>query len=307
MSIPPITASVPSLSDWQVYYNGLIMGVGTSYAIEQLTGLAGPKFRNQDQPRARDLGSFLGFDTYGSRTFGLDLIIVADGTNSLQQLMLNVAQAFSVQPSQELPFSFKLPTLPQMVIMARPKRREYPINMSYSVNFVGKPTIELEATDPNIYGTPTQSVSTGLSTPPSGTNFNITFPMTFGGGTLNYLLVNNSGNTNVRPIIVFTGPLTNPYINNSSIAGNPKLSFTNPTQTGYTLNAGDTLTVDTDAHTIVYTPSGSTSGSDYRSWLVFGSTWFDLQVGANNLYFGSGDISFTSGTVAVYWANGYQM
>ncbi len=307
MAFPSTTVTVPSLQDWQMSYNGLTIGAGTPYVLQHAQGLSGPKIRSQDEPRARDLGSYIGFDVYGSRTFNLSLFVVSDGTNSLETLLYNLATAFTPQPNNELPFYIKLPTLPQLAIMSRVKRREYPIDLAFGAAQTANVALQLESTDPILYEAPTQSTSSGLGTPPAATQFNITFPMTFGGGSLNYISVTNTGNYNVRPIIVFTGPLTNPYISNSSVSGNPELSFTNPTQTGYTLNAGDTLTIDTDAHTIIYTPSGSSFGANYRSWLVFGSTWFDLIPGTNNLYFGSGDSAPVSGTVTVQWANGYEL
>ena len=636
MAFPSTTVTVPSLQDWQMSYNGLTIGAGTPYVLQHAQGLSGPKIRSQDEPRARDLGSYIGFDVYGSRTFNLSLFVVSDGTNSLETLLYNLATAFAPQPNNELPFYIKLPTLPQLAIMSRVKRREYPIDLAFGAAQTANVALQLESTDPILYEAPTQSVNSGLGAPSITTGFPITFPMNFassayngatnllspddasfqgsigtwqpntnctlaqntsvtlngtnslaitavsaghvraqtpyganpptypaqpnttytfivsikagstarvcqasiefaagtptsptytsvlspaitnstsnwtqlvvsftspanaigvdvqvhinnaaagevhyisevalyqsaaspnlvpdttdlgtwslanasndfsivpsllggdqfqvlgngssqsgyvvsqifaispgthnlslyidgtylvgsggtvaiwnptittsyskdilltngfkgtanatvtipsgvskavfvinlGGNTITsgqsaifaqpqltlgsttqsyapgqnwvqgqtqtvgvpiYISINNSGNYNVRPIITFTGPLTNPYVSNTTITGNPKLSFTNPTQTGYTLNAGDTLTIDTDAHTIIYTPYGSSFGANYRSWLVFGSTWFDLVPGQNNLYFGSSDTTLTSGTITIQWANGYEL
>lgn len=307
MAFPPASFVPPTLSDYQFWFNGLLMGADTPYTVQQASGFDLSMIRTQDVGRPRDQGMIIGLDVFGGRTFGLNLqVIAAQGTTDLQNLMLELSAATPVGGSVETPFCFKLPNMPQMAFMARARKRSFPIDLDYGAAAVAKPVIQFEATDPRAYYSPTSAVSVGLPAPLVGVTFPITFPMSFGGGgDGNYLAVDNVGNFEMRPILVFTGPLTTPSVNNTSIAGNPQLTFRNPNQTSYTLYAGDTLTVDLDFHTIVYTPSGSTIGQNYRSWLQPGSTWFDLVAGTNELFFSSQDSTAVGGTLEVQWASAY--
>ncbi len=306
MAFPPTNAVVPVLSDWQFSFNGLTMGAGTPYTIQQATGFDLASIRTQDVGRPRDQGMFIGLDVFGGRTFELNLWVISDGTTDLQTLMLSLASATPVAGSTEQPFYFKLPSMPQMAFMARARKRSFPLDLDYGAASIAKPVIQFEATDPRAYYSPSLSNSIALPVPLTGVKFPITFPMSFGtGGTGTYLTLDNTGNYEMRPILVFTGPLTTPTVNNTSISGNPYLTFRNPNQTSYTLYAGDTLTVDLDMHTIVYTPSGATQGQNYRAWLTTGSTWFNLVPGNNNLFFSSLDASQVGGTLTVQWAPAY--
>ena len=278
--------------------------VSGSYGVLQATGFDLASIRTQDVGRPRDQGMFIGLDVFGGRTFELNLWVASDGSESLQTKMQALATATPVAGSTEQPFYFKLPNMPQMAFMARARKRSFPLDLDYGAASVAKPVIQFEATDPRAYYSPSSSDSIGLPAPLTGVTFPITFPMSFGtGGTGTYLTLDNAGNYEMRPILVFTGPLTNPSVNNTSIASNPRLTFSNPNQTSYTLYAGDTLTVDLDYHTIVYTPSGETVGQNYRGWLVKGSTWFDLIPGNNQLFFSSSDGSQVAGTMEVQWTS----
>ncbi len=304
MAFPSPSLTPPVLSDWQFSFNGLTMGAGTSYGVLTATGFDLATIRTQDVGRPRDQGMIIGLDVFSGRTFELNLWVAADGTDSMQTLMSALASATPVGGSTEQPFYFKLPNMPQMAFMARARKRTFPLDLDYGAASVAKPVIQFEATDPRAYYSPSVSNTIGLPAPLQGVSFPITFPMSFGtGGTGTYLTLDNAGNYEMRPILVFTGPLTNPSVNNTSIASNPRLTFSNPNQTSYTLYAGDTLTVDLDYHTIVYTPSGETVGQNYRGWLVKGSTWFDLIPGNNQLFFSSSDGSQVAGTMEVQWTS----
>jgi hypothetical protein len=134
--------------------------------------------------------------------------------------------------------------------------------------------------------------------------------LTFGTVAPSGVTVTNAGNTETRPVLVINGPVTNPSVSNASITGGPTLQFSNPNQTGYTVAAGDQLVIDTDTHSILYYVGGVSSGSapaSRGSWLVPGSTWWDLPPGANLIQFLSQDSAAVAGTVQIQWASAYQL
>ncbi len=310
MAFPSPSQTPPTLSDWFVSYNGLTMGPtadGTSpYVITQIEGLDLPTIRSKDVGRPRDHGELIGLDVYGGRTFTVDLWMQTDGT-SLQSAQKALAAATEDGLTTELPFWFKLPNLPTMAIMARVRRRTMALDLDYGAALVGKPVIQFHATDPRIYAAPTNSDTVSLGTPVSGFSFPITFPLSFGGGSTSTLSLDNSGNTEMRPILTFTGPVTNPAATNSSISGNPTLTFSNPTQTGYTVLSGDTLVVDLDLHTITYYTGGAGVGASRADWLVSGSTWWNLPTGTNLINFSSTDSTTVAGTLTADWASAYML
>lgn len=307
----PLTAA-PSLSNWELQYNGLQIGNGTPYAVTNIEGLDNPTVRNADIVRPRDHGQFVGLDLLGGRDITITGDFTTDGV-SLQSAGKALGAAFVSGAVTELPFWFQFPNLPILCSVARCRKRTTPIDFGYSVATLAKMTILLHATDPRLYGAP-QTASVGLPTPVGGMTFPATFPLSFGGGSnFSVLPVVNAGNVEMRPLLVLTGPMTNPTIVNTTAGWS--LSFTNPAQTSFTLNAGDTLTIDTDTgHAVTYLASGTTVSSPRRNWVIAGSTWPDpsknvggLVPGSNTIEFGSQDSGAVAGTLTVKWASAYQI
>lgn len=306
MSFPSPSLVVPVLNDYEVSFNGLTMGGDTPYGILQMEGFDLPVIRNGDAGRPRDQGMLIGLDVFGGRSFTLNMWIAANGGSSLQTLLEALAAATPVMGNTEIPFWFKLPNLGQMCVMARARKRTMPIDLDYGAGMVAKPVVQFFATDPRIYYSPSFTTTTTLpgTSPQGGFTFPFTFPLTFGSSLPpGQMSLDNIGNYEMRPLIIFTGPLTNPSIQNTSIAGNPKLTFTNPTQLNYTLQPGDTLTVDLDFHSILYTPVNTSNPQSVLNWYAQGSTWFNLAPGVNTMFFSSTDNPPTTGTCEVEWAS----
>lgn len=306
MTFPASTVTPPSLSNWQMQYNGVTFGTGTAYNIIKIDGLDLAQVRNGDIARPRDTGEFVGLDLFGGRDITIDLDMYQAG-NNIQTLAQTLSTAFA-PPSDgqtESPLWIQLPNEPLYAVSCRVRKRNTTIDLPWSAGNYGKVTVLLHATDPRVYA-PTRTGTVSLPTPLSGGTFNVTFPYSFGGGsTTGNITVANTGNQEMRPIVTITGPVTNPSISNSTLG--ETLTFSNPTQTSYTLNAGDTLVIDLDAHQVIYTPNGATVGSSRRSWLVSGSTWWNLPPGTNTVVFSSADASLPSPvpTCSVSWAPAY--
>jgi hypothetical protein len=305
---PAITTTVPTLSNWQLSLGGLTMGLGTPYGFSTLEGIAdGPTIRNGDVDRPRDQGQYLGLDFAAGRDIILTGDANTDGT-SLQHALEVLGTSMFAQVT-EMPLWFQLPNLPLLCSMVRPRKNTTPIDFGYSFG-LAKKILGFHSTDPRLYAAPSAG-SVGVPKPLGGLTFNASFPLAFGGGSVAGILnVTNTGNVECRPILVFTGPMTNPTVTNETTGWS--LSFSNPSQSGYTLNAGDVMTVDTDLRSITYVAAGTAAGTSHANWLVAGSTWPSvlgglpgLAPGANLVEFNTQDTSTVAGTLGVQFSSAY--
>jgi hypothetical protein len=195
--------------------------------------------------------------------------------------------------------------------MVRTRQKSVPVDLEgYTVAGVVAAAIQLKATDPRLYAAPSISAAIGAPTPLGGLTFPVTFPLSFGGGSSTAdLFPNNAGNIEMRPILVITGPCTNPKVVNDQTGWS--LQFKNPAQVGFTLNAGDTLTVDLDTHSVMYLVSGTTVPSSERGWVVPGSIWPNatgvggLQPGSQTIQFSTADATHVAATLTLQYASAY--
>jgi hypothetical protein len=309
------TTAAPTLSNFQAQFNGLTLGPGTGYQVTGITGLGDlPAVRTSDVNRPRDHGMFVGLNFMGGRDITYDFWANPAGTGlTLQAMMENLSTAVLPSVSTELPLWVQLPNLPCLGSMSRVIKHTLAMDIDYSASQLGKPSVMWHSTDPRLYSTPSTS-TVGLPAPLGGLTFNATPNFTFGGGgTFGSIVAVNNGNVEMRPTFVISGGasgVTVPVVQNVTTGW--ILTFSNPGGTGVTLNAGDTLTVDTDLRTILYTASGSTTPQPRRNWLKSGSIWPDpvkgiagLAPGSNTVEFSSSDSSASSGTLALSWASAY--
>jgi hypothetical protein len=195
----------PELQNFQFEYNGVVIGAGTPYAVLNIDGLDLAEIRSGDVSWPRDHGQAKGLDLYGGRDIIFDVWMKSDGT-SLQSAQLALAAATVVLPFEELPLWFQLPNLPLLCIMCRPRKKLLKVESDYAAANIGHPELSLHAADPRIYAA---GVETGIE--PGKT-----------------AKLNNSGNTEMRPILIITGPMTRPKAGNETIAGKPFLEMINP-------------------------------------------------------------------------------
>lgn len=201
MAFPSPTLEAPTLENFQYEYNELVFGANTPYGVILTEGLDLATIRSGDTDWPRDHGQAKGLDLYAGRDLIFDLWMKTDGT-SLQHAQLALAAATIVQPNEELPLWFQLPNLPLLCVMCRPRLRPMKIETDYAAGNIGKPELHLHATDPRIY-TAAEAVELKPNVPAKSKVFT------------------NLGNTEMRPIVIFTGPLARPRITNEAIAGKP--------------------------------------------------------------------------------------
>lgn len=309
MAFPSSSLTPPTLSNWQFSYQGLTFGQGQAIKVAHVTGLGDlAEIRNGDEPRARDHGQTIGLDLFGGRDITFDLE-AESSSGQVETTLLTLAQVTTPGLTTEQPLWFQLPGMPLLAVMCRPRKRTLPWDVGYQIGNVAQVSAQFHATDPRVY-TAGAAVTVGLPSPTAGMTFPATFPLTFGATSPNGVTVTNGGNVESRPVLVITGPVTSPSVQNASISGSPTLTFTNPTQSGYTVAAGDQLVIDLDLHSILYYVGGVSSGTtpaSRGSWLVSGSTWWDLPAGANLIQFLSKDSASVAGSLTVQYASAYQL
>jgi hypothetical protein len=303
-SFPLPSVTPPTLSSYQMSFNGLTFGAGTAYAITGVAGLDLPAVRTADVARPRSTGEFIGIDLLGGRDIILSMDAVSDGT-SLQHALQALAAAFNppVGGQTESQLWIQLPNLPLFSVGCRVRKRQIPIDLAWTQGLAKTITIQLHATDPRVYGPVTGSTVT-LNTPTGVAFFPMTFPFTFtpGIGSSTTVTVDNTGDIEMKPLVTITGTATGPIAISNTTTGQ-FIEISNPNQSPHTLNSGDTLSIDFDSHNIIYTPSGG-SPSSVRSWLVVGSTWWTLPPGNSTLQFSTADSTAPSPlpTMTVDWA-----
>lgn len=299
MAFPSSSASVPSLSQWQVSYQGVTLGAGTNYGIKEIDGFDLNAWRSGDTPRARDHGELPGLDLVPGRTVTVTFDILP---TSFVTSWVGLANG-TVPQSSEQPFWLNLPGWGQLAMMAKPRKRSMPLTKEVSLGPLAKTIVEWHGTDPRLYTSPTLTASCGLSGNPAGFSFPFSFPFSFGGAsTINTISWTNAGNMDIRPILTVTGPCTSPSVQLTAPAslGGPYLNFP-----GLVMNAGDQLVIDTDLRTVTYFTAGSTIGADRRNYLGAGFTWWSLQPAVagvptlNTILFTSADSGPVAGTLTV--------
>jgi hypothetical protein len=324
MSFPRPTLTVPSLSPFELNYNGaLTIGGTTAWGVLNIEGLDLANIATKDVGKPRDSGQLAGLNLLMDRTVTIDMWLKSDGV-SMQDTQLQLATAFpNMIASDSFPLWFQLPNLPILCVMCRVVKRTVKIDSDYANSNIAKPTLVLHATDSRIYGAG-QSQPMGLgSGPGTGVTFGsfpghglpdntgtLTFPVTFGSGSAgNMVTLDNTGNCATRPQLLFTGPLTNPFVDN--ITQGASLLFSDPYQgASYTVLAGDQMLVDLDTHVMTYYPGGMGSGEasyTVANFLKPVSDWWDLAPGDNTIWFGSADSTNVGGTCELSWAPSWQL
>lgn len=308
---PPAGLTFGQMSFRGVTFGGLVKN-GT-YQIQSLpSGIDGPAISTGDQQRPADQGEFKGLDVYAGRDITVTQIAQAATALLLEQARQTLGAVMVPAGSTEYPLYLQLAS-GMYACMARPRKHNFP----WDINTILGPltgsgpggvtvTSLFHATDPRFYLQPSKSATVGLPAPLGGATFPATFPLSFGGGGVGGILdVFNNGTIEMRPVLVVNGPCTNPTIANLSISGSPQI------QVLMSLNAGDTLTIDTDFPSVLYTPAGSTISVSRANLLSATNTWWNLQPangpsgigGPNIIEFTTSDAAQVAATLTVQSAD----
>lgn len=323
MSFPSPSLAPPALTIGQLSYGGLAFGgivQGAVYNVQKIEGLEPVDVLAGDLQRAQDQGEFAGEDVLPGRDITITQAISAAGVNgskptaaqlaALANARMAMAGVLGVKGATEEPLYVQTET-GLYACMARPRKHHFPWDSSVFVAGAVVATSMLHSTDPRWYAVPTKTATVGLGEPLGGLSFGgpgsgVSFEgpgsgLSFGGGAEGgRLVVVNNGTFEMRPVLVITGPVTNPRVANLSLPGAPFLSF------NVTLNAGEVLTVDLDFQTVTLMSSPGTPAASRRNVLLPGATWWNLpKETASTIGFYSTDTAPAAGTLTVQSADAY--
>lgn len=260
---------------WQAEWNGLLLGTSTAYSIQRLNGwedLPGLDMGAAAKPTKS--GSWAGKPRAQSRIVTLELEI----RTGVDQMAAAIRALRAATPksatADEAPLVIRLHD-ETLMAFGKISGRVIPVSHSYSQALTPTATLQWLCMDPRRYELVERSVT--ISAPAAGSGglaYPLTYPLSYGTpGSPATGTCTNFGNEPTSPLLVFTGPLTTPKLINATRGW--ALEF------NITIEAGQTLVVDTDAGTVLL--NGTTDRLYTRSNFSVPVEYFELDPGANNL------------------------
>lgn len=271
-------------------FQGLTIGAGTPYIIQKISGLDAPQARDESLLRPADHGAVSYTSYLNRRTITIEGMVVGNG-GPVTALLDSLKQAFAPL-SSPADLVFKLPGVDPRRVQAKPlsvtSDWEYQ-NIGLAASF----QVQLVCDDPRIYGTTQYQLVTTLPSAVGGFSFPLKFPLAFGTvQTGGYILANNAGNFETRPVFVLYGPVTNPVITNQTTG--ETLSFS------ITLADTDILYVDCYNRLVLIANSSLLQWSSRYSALV-SRQWIHLQPGQNTIVYSASTGGANSRLWLVYY------
>jgi len=267
MAFPEYVTTVPTLSSWQMSYNGLAIGPGTPYEMTSMEGWTDlPVIASGDGRRGRTFGELPGYNFLAGRDIDcmLDLgfkngLSTTQGLLQSLQIAMLPLQTGVALPNQELPLWVQIPNRPVVCAMARVMKIGAPYNMDYANS--GRIPVQLwwHATDPRLYGAPVQTSQSYTSTT------SVSIP------TITY-----AGDVDMNPQITFTntsGSVSKVTVS-CSIGGIAKWSIN--IEPGTVAN-NSAYVIDTDLHTV------TKAGVGYYPATGNAPTWPNLIAGVGGM------------------------
>jgi hypothetical protein len=243
----------------QYEYNGLLMGSGTDFIVEKVTGLLDtPKIRSTDEERQDAWGDFPGQQDYKARHIGFDLKIRADTQQIMEQYIDRIPQVF-IARQVPLQFIYQRPFGVKRFLWA--KYEDMNFDSSYDVaHNLWAGSVMLKCDDPRKYALAEVIDPAVIAAGQTQAQINVT----------------NNGSINGFPVLEIIGPCTNPRVQNQQYS-NKKL------QVNVTVAAGQTLMIDTKSMTVAL------NGVDYTDYLSNDSQWWFLIPAINQLTYSRDD------------------
>lgn len=255
--------------DGQAELRGLLLGVGTPYALEDWSGLGLPQVRADDHDLEADDGAAGGTDYYDLRPISGRIGISAADRAELGRHRDRLRRAFArtTGPATTVPFVVRLAGTARL-FHVRPRRLELPwasSDSSKSLTLGG--AFELVALDPYAYDLDEDAIVL---------HPDVTTPL------------DNAGDARSRPFVTIRGPATTPTLTVAETGQALRLDVT--------LGTGELLEVDAARMRM------ELNGEPV--WVAdTGNDWLDLEPGTSTLtYTGGGEGS----TAVVAYRNAWQ-
>jgi hypothetical protein len=258
------------LNDWQMEYNGLVIGQSTDFRMVRVEGLGRADSRVEEDERTEEHGAFVFGAFLDTRHVVVTGHILSAPIEAVEADMITLKTAFTRQETP-LPLRFKRPNSFTRRVYCIPTR--LPISVDgYLQKGYATWALELLAGDPKIYSDDFQQVGFLPGDPQTGVDFSIDFSFTFGGGNIGIQSLTNPGNIETAPYVKVFGPISNPQL--------ISVTQSRMIQVNLTLSATDLLEVDFDLKVIKLNGASRYSLLDNSI-----SEWWTLQPGDNTIQF----------------------
>lgn len=230
---------------------GAVDDAGVAWHLQVLEGWDGSDQRSEYSARQADHGAWASPVYLSQRPIALEGNIEAPSLAMLDAAIEQLIAAASLTDTTLTVYE----TVPKRATVRRSgKPLIKPIT-----NRIAAYSIAVTAADPRRYSTVLQSQSTGLPSVTGGLTLPITLPITISttstGGSIT---LTNEGSISTRPVLTVTGPAAMPVI----VCERPD-GFTVQLAYSQSLGSGDTLVIDTAAHSVVL--NGAVSRRPYLS------------------------------------------
>ncbi|MEU3613115.1 hypothetical protein ABZ725_12520 [Streptomyces sp. NPDC006872] len=233
-----------------VQYGELLLGPGTPYGWRSIGGWEElPALDSGTVTRSDGHGAFPGRLLAQARTITLDGLLVRAPRATIGAVVATL-NAGTVPVEDERPLVVWLDERGPLLAYARATRRAIPAGLGYRLGTITGGAIEFQATDPRRYELAERTVSATLPMSEAGLSWPLSWPLPFGNpGSTGTLSTTNVGDAEAHPVIEFRGPVIRPALTN--LATGDAVEYDIP------LAAGDVLTVDTRAGTVVLNSTAS--------------------------------------------------
>ncbi len=138
------------MDPYQFSLRGLVMGPGTVYNINQITGFGGQALRTRDVPKAMADGAFGGLDTKNVRRIIFDITLETTAGATFETAKEALLIAWHVTGAVDLPLYFQFPGRDELHINGRPRECSYVIDPRYEMG-VADFVCVFECPDPKFY------------------------------------------------------------------------------------------------------------------------------------------------------------
>lgn len=260
-----ITGGSPGITrDFQIDFDGLLMGAGTPYGVFGWGGfLDMPSIRSQNISRPRRRGTFLTPDYDDGKVYDVDFDITATGSVAFPDAI--AALAAGTYPQETLrPLRFRLPGLGIRSTLVQCRRRVIPVDLGYEFGLSQKGALQWFAPDARQYG-PGVLLPTGLRTGGTGITYPLSYPLSYGvpptGGRVTFT---NGGSAATEPVITVTGPFAYGF-EITYVETGQRLRYTAAVGTDLVLDCGE--------------GTATTQGQERAPFLSI-REWFSVQAGA---------------------------
>jgi len=267
---------------------GAVDSAGVAWFLQSLEGWDSPEIRSEFTDREADHGAWASPVYLGSRPITAGGTIDAPTQPLLEAAMdqLRVAAALS---------DTTLTVWEAVPKQATVRRSGKPL-MQYLTDTKATFSVMVTAADPRRYAATAQSGITSLPSTTGGLTLPISLPLTIGSTTVaGQVDAVNSGDFDTRPVFTITGPVSAPQI--LGVMPDGSVRYLNYSQD---LQTGETLVIDTDAHTAVL--SGNVSR---RRYLSVPTGWPTIPAGASVSFQFRAAAYNSTATLSVSWRSAW--